>query len=178
MKIKNIALPWSFLVEGENNRISPKLKQVWNVAIHVQHNFLKVGHKNNSLPLGLIQPSSPSSKELHGYDKIYLWHWLLGRSKVGYSRVLVQCARSMERFVPSSDVMSTLKIFQLKSSIFERPRDVTWWKKPVFHGARAFDRNPEIANGQPWVDLTIDGILGKKNYDRFKVRRVGIYWGS
>ena len=28
----------------------------------------------------------------------------------------------------SSDVMRALKIFHLKSSIFERPRDVTWWK--------------------------------------------------
>ena len=49
--------------------------------------------------------------------------------------------------------MSKLKIFQLKSSIFERPCDVTWWEKPVFRGekpvfqgARALDQKPGIAN--------------------------------
>ena len=29
-------------------------------------------------------------------------------NKVGYSRVLVQCVRSMEKFFPSSDIMSAL----------------------------------------------------------------------
>ena len=50
------------------------------------------------------------------------------------------------QFFPSSDVTSALKIFQLKSSIFERPRDVTWWEKPVFHEARTLGQNPGIAN--------------------------------
>ena len=45
--------------------IGPKVKQVRNVAMHAQHNFWRGCHKNNSLTLGPIQPSSPSTKELH-----------------------------------------------------------------------------------------------------------------
>ena len=43
-----------------HKQIHPKVKQVWNVAMHVLHK-----HKHNSLPLGPILPSSPSTKELH-----------------------------------------------------------------------------------------------------------------
>ena len=39
--------------------------------------------------------------------------------------------------------MSALKIFQLKSTIFERPCDVTSWEKPVFHGVPAFAKTQE-----------------------------------
>ena len=35
------------------------------------------------------------------------------------------------------------QIFQLKSSIFERPHDVIWWEKPVSHGARTFAKTQE-----------------------------------
>ena len=35
-----------------------------------------VCHKHNRLPLGPIQPSSPSTKELHGYANISLFHRL------------------------------------------------------------------------------------------------------
>ena len=43
----------------------PAVKNVWKVAMHVQHNLFCLCHKHNSLPLGPIQPSSPSTKELH-----------------------------------------------------------------------------------------------------------------
>ena len=36
----------------------------WNFALHELYNF-GVCRKHNSLPLGPIQPSSPSSKEIH-----------------------------------------------------------------------------------------------------------------
>ena len=49
-----------------NNRIGRIVKHVWNDTVHVWHIFW-VCHKLNSLPLGPIQPSSPSTKELHGY---------------------------------------------------------------------------------------------------------------
>ena len=46
--------------------IGPIVKQVWNVALLlVQIFFLGGGcHKQNTLPLGQIQPSSPSTEEL------------------------------------------------------------------------------------------------------------------
>ena len=52
------------------------------------------------------------------------------------------------KFFPSSDVMnaSKLKIFQLKELHFEHPCHLTWWEKPVFHGACALGQNPGIAN--------------------------------
>ena len=49
-----------------NKQIGPKVKQVWNVARLTLDNFLLwFCHKHNSLPLGPIKPSSPSTKELH-----------------------------------------------------------------------------------------------------------------
>ena len=50
-----------------NNWIGPTVKHVWDVAMHVLHNF-GVCHKHNSLP----QPSSPTSKELHGTSVRYI----------------------------------------------------------------------------------------------------------
>ena len=44
----------------------PKGQKVWNVTILVLHSFFWFSHKNNSLTLGTIQPSSPHTKELHG----------------------------------------------------------------------------------------------------------------
>ena len=38
---------------------------LWNVAKNVL-SFFEVCHKHNFLPFGPIQPSSPSTKELHG----------------------------------------------------------------------------------------------------------------
>ena len=49
-----------------NKQIGPKVKQLWNVAMHEQHNFWGAFHTPNSLPLGPILPSSPSTKEVHG----------------------------------------------------------------------------------------------------------------
>ena len=46
-----------------NNRIGPNAKQVCNIAMYVLHIF-GVCHNHNSLPLGPIQSSSPSTKEL------------------------------------------------------------------------------------------------------------------
>ena len=48
-----------------SKRIGPTDKHVWKVAMHLQHNLFWVSHKHISLPLGPIQPSSPSTKELH-----------------------------------------------------------------------------------------------------------------
>ena len=46
-----------------NIQIGPTVKHEWNVAMHVLQQLFRVFHKHNSLPLGLIQPSSPSTKE-------------------------------------------------------------------------------------------------------------------
>ena len=48
-----------------NKWIGSKVKQVWNVAMLWCTIFWGVCHKHNSLPLGPIQISSPSTKELH-----------------------------------------------------------------------------------------------------------------
>ena len=58
-----------------NKEIEPKVKQVKrNVAMHMQYifKFFWVGgcHKHNILPLGPIQPSFPSTKELHDLDDL------------------------------------------------------------------------------------------------------------
>ena len=52
------------------------------------------------------------------------------------------------KYFPSSDVInaSVLKILQLKELHFEHPRDLTWWEKPVLHGARTLGENLAIAN--------------------------------
>ena len=49
-----------------NKWISPKVKQLWHVAMHgLLHAFFwGGGHNHNSLPLGPIQPSSHSTEEL------------------------------------------------------------------------------------------------------------------
>ena len=39
-----------------SNRISPTVKHVWKVAMHVQHNLFFVCHKHNSLLLKHMQP--------------------------------------------------------------------------------------------------------------------------
>ena len=49
-----------------NKRIGPKVNQVSNVAKHVVRNVFGGCHQHNSLPLGPIKHSSPSTKELHG----------------------------------------------------------------------------------------------------------------
>ena len=60
--------PWSSLVGRRSIRLTPKVKRACNVAINVLHIF-KVGwYKHNSSPLGPIQPSSPSTKELHAWS--------------------------------------------------------------------------------------------------------------
>ena len=61
------------------------------------------------------------------------------------------------KFFPSSDVMnaSALKIFQLKELHFKHPRDLTWWEKPFYHGARALGQNPGIANLVILVTLVV-----------------------
>ena len=60
--------PWSSLVGRRSIRLTLKVKRACNVAINVMHNF-KVGwFKHNSSPLVPIQPSSPSTKELHAWS--------------------------------------------------------------------------------------------------------------
>ena len=48
-----------------NNLIGPTVKHVWNAAMHVVQIYFRVCHKDNSLSLGLIRPSCPSTKDLH-----------------------------------------------------------------------------------------------------------------
>ena len=43
-----------------------------------------------------------------------------------------------------------------KSSIFECPRDVTWWEKPVFHGAHTFAKIwPKPGNSKPSISIML-----------------------
>ena len=46
--------------------IAPLVKHVWIIAMHVLHNFFQFDKNTSTLPLGLIQSSSSSTKELHG----------------------------------------------------------------------------------------------------------------
>ena len=68
--------------------------------------------------------------------------------KVGYYWVLAQYIRTMENWVFPSSEVTTLKmeLFQLKNFVHARVHGVTWWEKPVFHGARELGQNPGIAN--------------------------------
>ena len=54
----------SSLVKGGEQPDRPTVKSEWNVAMHVL-NISVVCQKHNSLPLGLIQPSSTRTNELH-----------------------------------------------------------------------------------------------------------------
>ena len=48
-----------------SNWIGPTVKQLWNYAMRLLHNFLGFNMKHNSFLLGPIQPSSSITKELH-----------------------------------------------------------------------------------------------------------------
>ena len=65
-KIARVILSRSSLVEGDEGCIGPTPKQLWNYAMHVLHKCFWVEHKHNSFLLGPKQPSSPTTKELHG----------------------------------------------------------------------------------------------------------------
>ena len=59
-----------------NKWISPKVKQVLNIAMIMMHNFLVVFHKNNSLPIGpinlhLILLKSSMSETIIWYHLVY-----------------------------------------------------------------------------------------------------------
>ena len=57
------------VVEGENNWTGPIVKRM--ESYHLSAAYVAwICHEHNSLPLGPIQPSSPSGKDLHGraYD--------------------------------------------------------------------------------------------------------------
>ena len=56
------------------------------------------------------------------------------------------------QFFPSSDVTRALKIFQLKSSIFECPRDVTWWENQF---SMQHLRLPKTGNSNLVILLTL-----------------------
>ena len=71
---------------------------------------------------------------------------------------------------PSSDIMSILKNFQLKSSIFERLCDVTWWEKPVFHGVKpvfhaecALDQYTQLCQWPCWVQSYVGSSFWHRN---------------
>ena len=54
-----------------NNWIDPTVKHEWNIVMLELHNFFFSFFKHNTLRhLGLYEPSSPFSKELHDYDVI------------------------------------------------------------------------------------------------------------
>ena len=80
----------------------------------------------------------------------------------------------MLKFFPSSDIMnaSMLKNFQLKELHFEHPNDLTWWEKPVFHGARALGQNLGIANHIGGLYNYTDVVI----YDR-KIYKI-VHWFS
>ena len=48
-------------MEEMSNRIGPTVKQLWNYDMHVLHKFFGF-----NITHGPIQPSSPTTKELHG----------------------------------------------------------------------------------------------------------------
>ena len=54
---------WSSLVEGDEQQSN--LRGTLPCMFWI---FFSVCQKHNSLPLGPIQPSSPSTKELHGHS--------------------------------------------------------------------------------------------------------------
>ena len=57
-------IPWSSLVEGDKQTDRPNSQRCieWSQAL-----FLGVWHKRNSLLLGPLQSSSPTTKELHSW---------------------------------------------------------------------------------------------------------------
>ena len=57
-------LPNLVTLKERSKRICPKVIEVWNT--HVRYNFWGGCHKQNSLPLGPMQHSSPSTYKLHG----------------------------------------------------------------------------------------------------------------
>ena len=63
-EIRSLDEQWSSSVKDMSSWIGPTAKQVWNIAQYVLQNFFGVCDKHNSLSLGSIQPSSPSTIEL------------------------------------------------------------------------------------------------------------------
>ena len=53
------------LVEGDK-QLDQSNSQSCMESFHASAAYFSSCHKHNSLPLGPIQPSSPSTKELHG----------------------------------------------------------------------------------------------------------------
>ena len=93
--------------------IGPTVKHVWNSAMNVLHTVEKVLHKHNSLVLGLIQSSSPTTKELHGQDifKISTTHCSVSAVdctylflKMGQSRALIVYFRSFHIPIQTTNI--------------------------------------------------------------------------
>ena len=59
--------------------VDPKVKQISNVATNVLHNFYGFVINTKAYTLGLIQPPSPSTKELH--DPVNAWDRFLHRQR-------------------------------------------------------------------------------------------------
>ena len=57
--------PWSSLVEGDEQLDQPNSQTTLELCHECVALFFWVEHKHNSFLLGRIQPSSPSTKELH-----------------------------------------------------------------------------------------------------------------
>ena len=68
-----------------NKWIGPKVKQVWIVA-----KILRAYHRHNRLPFGLIQPSYPSTKELHDIS---------GKQNFEQVRLLISAEKTFGKFV-------------------------------------------------------------------------------
>ena len=62
------------------------VKQLWNYAMCVSHNFWGFHHNQNSFLLGPIQPSSPTTKELHVRVRIPFYMAMLFKESNTYFR--------------------------------------------------------------------------------------------
>ena len=65
---------WSSLVEGDKQQDWPNSQACMEWYHLSTAYFVSICHKHNSLPLGPIQPSSHSTKELHVHSSVYWLH--------------------------------------------------------------------------------------------------------
>ena len=60
-------IPWSSLVEGDEQLDRPNSQTCMEWYDVSAAYFVWICHKHNCFPLGPIEPSSPSTRELHVY---------------------------------------------------------------------------------------------------------------
>ena len=76
-----------------------------------------VCHKHNSLPLGLIQPSSPSTKELHG-QTVSTWSWLASEVSIQFTARPIGIVRCLKFYYINQATAITQWIFDPKHNIY------------------------------------------------------------